>query len=121
MWRTAKTTSDTPSRTGPTRRSRRRRKSATPLGLLERDRLHAQAEARMEPEALDPLRVGGRLHLVVDEHPRRIVVQDALRFAVPLGALRLLGDCPRLAHPLVEDLVPVPTALPPVCVHRALV
>src|SRR5437879_2593644 len=114
MWRTAKTTSDTPSRTGPTRRSRRRRKSATPLGLLERDRLHAQVEARMEPEALDPLRVGGRLHLVVDEDPRRIVVQDALRLAVHLGTFGLIGDGSRLAQQLVEARVPVHGAVRPV-------
>src|SRR6059036_436035 len=101
-WSTAKTTIDTPRRTGPTRSSRRRRKSATPPGLLERDRLHAQVEARMEPEALDPLCVGGRLHLVVDEDPRRIVVQDALRLPVHLGAFRLVRGESRLAQQLVE-------------------
>src|SRR5262245_14178987 len=113
-WSTAKTTIDTPSRTGPTRRSRRRRKSATPPGLLERDRLHAQVEARMEPEALDPLRVGGRLHLVVDEDPWRIVVQDALRLAVHLGSFRLVRGEPRLAQQLVETRVLVHGAVRPV-------
>src|SRR5215813_6985101 len=110
-WRTAKTTIDTPSSTGPTRRSRRRRKSATPAGLLERDRLHAQVEARMEPEALDPLRVGGRLHLVVDEDPRWIVVQDTLRLAVHLGSFRLVRGEPRLAQQLVEARVLVHGAI----------
>src|SRR5262245_51562934 len=113
-WRTAKTTIDTPSSTGPTRRSRRRRKSATPAGLLERDRLHAQVEARMEPEALDPLRVGGRLHLVVDEDPRWIVVQDTLRLPVHLGAPGLIGDRARLAQQLVEARVLVQGAIRPV-------
>ena len=59
--------------------------------LLQRDRLHAQVEARVELEALHALGEGRGLDLVVDEDPRRIVDEDALRLPVELGALGLVG------------------------------
>src|SRR5688572_13229831 len=69
---------------------------------LDRDRHHAQVEARMQFEALHALAERGRLHLVVDEDPRRIVHQELLRVAVQLGALVLIRRQPRLVQQLVE-------------------
>src|SRR5215831_8387945 len=74
---------------------------------LERDGLDTQIAARMQLEALHALGVGGRLDLVVHEHPRRVVHQDALRFAIQLCALLLIGGQPRLVQQLVVLVVPV--------------
>src|SRR6266850_4535611 len=72
---------------------------------LQRDRLDAEIEARMQLEALHALGVRRRLDLVVDEHPGRVVHQDALGLAVQLRALLLVGGEPRLVQQLVVLLV----------------
>src|SRR2546430_14742180 len=77
---------------------------------LQRDRLDAEIEARMQLEALHALGVRGGLDLVVDEHPRRVVDQDALGLAVQLRALLLVGGEPRLVHQPVVPLVLVERA-----------
>src|SRR2546428_194534 len=68
---------------------------------LQRDRLDAEIEARMQLEALHALGVRGGLDLVVDEHPRRVVDQDALGLTVQLRALLPIGGEPRLVQQLV--------------------
>src|SRR2546425_4419444 len=78
---------------------------------LQRDRLDAEIEARMQLEALHALGVRGGLDLVVDEHPRRVVDQDALGLAVQLRALLLVGGEPRLVQQLVVLLVLVERAV----------
>src|SRR5262245_63879481 len=94
--RTRKTTTDTPSSTGTSSRSRRARYRVTgsaPGGAsLDRGRLHAEVEARVELEALHALSERSDLDLVVHEHPRRVLDEDALGLAVELGPARLLGD-----------------------------
>src|SRR2546428_7944552 len=78
---------------------------------LQRDRLDAEIEARMQLEALHALGVRGGLDLVVDEHPRRVVDHDALGLAVQLRALLLVGGEPRLVQQLVVLLVLVERAV----------
>src|SRR2546425_7891068 len=80
-------------------------------GSLQRDRLDAEIEARVQLEALHALGVRGRLDLVVDEHPRRVVHQDALGLAVQLRALLLIGGEPRLVQQLVVLVVLVEGAV----------
>src|SRR5882672_7956514 len=78
---------------------------------LERDGLHAKVEARVQLEALHAPGVRGRLDLVIDEHPRRVVHQDALGLAVELRALLLIGGEPRLVQQLVVLVVLVEGAV----------
>src|SRR2546425_10079406 len=78
---------------------------------LQRDRLDAEIEARMQLEALHALGVRGGLDLVVDEHPRRVVDQDALGLTVQLRALLLVGGEPRLVQQVVAVLVLVERAV----------
>src|SRR6185503_14211247 len=86
---TMKTTSDTPASTCTSSRSRcpRQRFTAGRAGCPspQRDRLDPEIEARVELEPLHALGERGDLDLVVDEDPRRVVVEDALRLAVQLG------------------------------------
>src|SRR6267378_6570585 len=72
---------------------------------LQRDRLDAKVEARVQLEALHALGVSGGLDLVVDEHPRRVVHQDALGLAVQLRALLLVGGEPCLVQQLIVLVV----------------
>src|SRR5262245_34721725 len=96
---TMKMTTDTPSRTGTSCRSRRARYRLT---SLEGDRLHSQVEARVQVEALHPLGHRSHLDLVIDEDPGRILEEDPLSLAVQLRALGLLGRDPRLLEQIVE-------------------
>src|SRR5262249_50248485 len=110
--RTMKMMIETPSRTGISNSRRRTTYRLTARGAsLQRDRLDAQVEARVELEPLNPLGVGGRLDLVVDEDPRRIIDQNALGVAIERGALALVGREPRLVQELVEALVLVERAI----------
>src|SRR6185503_3259538 len=114
---TRNTISDTPSSTGPRCRSRRARKGPTEssaLPLPEADRLHPEIEARVQLEALHALRGRRDLDLVVHEHPRGVLDQDALGLAVQRGALGLVGDLTRLAEEGIELLVLVHGAVRPV-------
>src|SRR5262245_66028559 len=90
--RTMKMMTDTPRSTG-TSSNRRRTTYRLTAGCpsLQRDRLDAQVEARVELEALHPLGVGGGLDLVVDEDPRRIVDEDALSLTVERSEERRVG------------------------------
>src|SRR5262245_23550778 len=106
--RTVKMTTDTPSRTGTSCRSRRARYRLT---SLERDRLHSEVEARVEGEALHALGHRAHLDLVIDEDPGRILEEDALGLAVQLRSLGLFGGDPRLLEQLVEPRVLVKRAV----------
>src|SRR5678815_597115 len=109
---TMKMMTDTPSSTG-TSSARRRTMYRLTAGepSLQRDRLDAQVEARVELESLDSLGEGRGLDLVVDEDPRRIVDENPLGLAVEGGALALIGREPRLLQELVEALVLVERAI----------
>src|SRR5262245_64890412 len=103
---------ETPSRTGTSKSRRRTTYRLTARSAsLQRDRLDTEVEARVKLEPLDALGVRRRLDLVVDEDPRRIVHENALRLAVERGALALIGREPRLVQELVEALVLVERAV----------
>src|SRR4029453_15519765 len=108
---TPKMTIDTPTRTGTSSRSRRGGERPTRPGSLQRDRLDAEVEARMELEPLHALAVRRGLDLVIDEDPRRVLDQQALGLAVELGPLGLIGRQPRLVEQLVVLLVLVERAI----------
>src|SRR4029450_423648 len=95
--KTMKMMIETPSRTGT---SSSRRRTAYPLPAwrtsLQRDRLDAEVEARVELDPLDPFGMGGGLDLVVDEDPRRIVDENALGFAVKRRPYARVGRASRL-------------------------
>src|SRR5262249_43422073 len=87
---------ETPSRTGTSKSRRRTTYRLTARSAsLQRDRLDTEVEARVKLEPLDALGVRRRLDLVVDEDPRRIVHENALRLAVERGALAPIDRDPR--------------------------
>src|SRR5262249_8663290 len=105
---TLKMMTDTPRSTGTSSKTRRTRyRLAAGRLSLQRDRLDAKVEARVELEPLDPLGVGRGLDLVVDENPRRILDEDPLGLAVERGALALIGREPRLLQAPVDARVRV--------------
>src|SRR5258705_7435867 len=110
--KTMKMMIETPSSTGTSSSRRRTTYRLTAWRTsLQRDRLDAEVEARVELEPLDPFGMGGGLDLVVDEDPRRIVDENALGFAIERGALALVGRQPCLVQELVEALVLVERAI----------
>src|SRR2546428_7710523 len=97
--KTMKMMIETPSSTGTSSSRRRTTYRLTAWRTsLQRDRLDAQVEARVELEPLNPLGVGRGLDLVVDEDPRWIVDQDSLGLPVERRALALIGREPRLGQ-----------------------
>src|SRR6185295_365260 len=104
--KTMKMMIETPSRTGTSSSRRRTTYRLTAWRTsLQRDRLDAEVEARVELEPLNPFGMGGGLDLVVDEDPRRIVDENTLGLAIERGALALVGRQPCLVQELVEALV----------------
>src|SRR5881409_1631738 len=79
--------------------------------LAERNRLDTQIEARVQLEAVHAPGVRGRLDLMVHEHLRRIVHEDALGLAIELRPFLLVGGEPRLLQQLVVLLVLVQRAV----------
>src|SRR5882724_5078929 len=112
--KTMKMMIETPSSTGTSSSRRRTTYRLTARRTsLQRDRLDAEVEARVELEPLNPLGMRGGLDLVVDEDPRRIVDENSLGLAVERRALALVGREPCLVQELVEALVLVQRAIRP--------